>query len=233
MTISVERHLKTQLALIATSVVGASFVAIALVIFSNPASSQQPSAAQRSAIRASCTSDYEAYCASVPPGGKPSLMCLQKNMASLSSACQKAVASVTGKSPAAAAPTTAASPPPPTASPSSSSASSSASPANAAPPADTSAKTTAKAVVGAPASNAPAAAPAQPSATTVGSAAIAPMRSLSPRQEIVLVRSSCGEDFRMRCSGVPLGGGRVVGCLRANEASLSPRCQSALMGLRR
>jgi hypothetical protein len=29
-----------------------------------------------------------------------------------------------------------------------------------------------------------------------------------------------------------LGGGRVAQCLRANAASLSPGCQSALMGLR-
>jgi hypothetical protein len=29
-----------------------------------------------------------------------------------------------------------------------------------------------------------------------------------------------------------LGGGRVAQCLRANAASLSPSCQTALMGLR-
>ena len=31
--------------------------------------SQQPTDAQRSAIRSACRSDYQAHCASVPPGG--------------------------------------------------------------------------------------------------------------------------------------------------------------------
>src|SRR5438132_7390478 len=59
-----------------------------------PAFSQAPTDAQRSAIRAQCRSDYEAHCASVPPGGAESLQCLQKNMSSLSSGCQAAVHAV-------------------------------------------------------------------------------------------------------------------------------------------
>ena len=54
----------------------------------NPAFSQAPTDAQRSAIRSQCRSDYMAHCASVPPGGMASLQCLQKNMSSLSSGCQ-------------------------------------------------------------------------------------------------------------------------------------------------
>jgi hypothetical protein len=59
-----------------------------------PAFSQQPTDAQRSAIRAQCRADYEAHCASVPPGGMASLQCLQKNMSSLAPGCQNAVRAV-------------------------------------------------------------------------------------------------------------------------------------------
>src|SRR4051794_15328618 len=65
--------------------------ASALLAVAMPAFSQQPTDAQRGAIRASCRSDYQAHCASVPPGGMESLQCLQKNMSSLSSSCQTAV----------------------------------------------------------------------------------------------------------------------------------------------
>src|SRR5271170_1750500 len=59
-----------------------------------PAHSQAPTDAQRSTIRAECRSDYQANCASIPPGGMASLQCLQKNMSSLSSGCQAAVRAV-------------------------------------------------------------------------------------------------------------------------------------------
>jgi hypothetical protein len=69
---------------------------LVMVVFANvtPASSQAPTDAQRSAIRSECRSDYEANCASVPPGGAESLQCLQKNMSSLSSGCQGAVRAI-------------------------------------------------------------------------------------------------------------------------------------------
>jgi hypothetical protein len=167
-----------------------------------PAFAQTPTTAQRNAIREACRSDYEAHCASVPTGGMPALKCLQSNMASLSPSCQKAVGAV-GKS----------------------SATPAAAPAKAA-------TTTAPAAAPAPpaAAQAPAAKPA-----TVGAVPAAPpppARALSPRQEIALVRTSCGSDFRAYCGNVKLGGGRAVACLRANAASLSPMCQSALLGAR-
>jgi len=62
-----------------------------------PAFAQAPTDAQRSAIRSECRSDYQAHCASVPPGGLESLQCLQKNMSSLSSGCQAAVRAVEPK----------------------------------------------------------------------------------------------------------------------------------------
>ena len=70
----------------------ASMVTIFAV--ATPAFSQAPTDAQRNAIRSECRSDYEAHCASVPPGGAASLQCLQKNMSSLSSSCQTAVRAV-------------------------------------------------------------------------------------------------------------------------------------------
>jgi hypothetical protein len=59
-----------------------------------PAFPQAPTEAQRSAIRSECRADYEAHCASIPPGGAASLECLQKNMSSLAPGCQSAVRAV-------------------------------------------------------------------------------------------------------------------------------------------
>ena len=68
-----------------------SLMATVLLASAAPALSQAPTDAQRSAIRSACRSDYQAHCASVPPGGIESLQCLQKNMSALSSSCQTAV----------------------------------------------------------------------------------------------------------------------------------------------
>ncbi len=57
---------------------------------------QQPSQSQIAAIRQSCRSDYQSYCASVPTGGPQALSCLQEHAASLSPACGKAVAATGG-----------------------------------------------------------------------------------------------------------------------------------------
>src|SRR5258706_251623 len=72
------------------------WASIVTVIFAvtTPIFAQAPTDAQRSAIRSACRSDYEAHCASVPPGGAAALQCLQKNMSSLSSSCQTAVRAV-------------------------------------------------------------------------------------------------------------------------------------------
>jgi hypothetical protein len=188
--------------------------AISLVVLLAPAMAQQPTSAQRDAIRANCRTDYEAHCASVPPGGKPALECLQKNMASLSAACQKAVGAI-GKSSAA-----------PAAAPVDKAVTNAAPAATQpAPPAAAQAPAVAQPPTAA------ATAPAPPK--TVGAAAIAPPPpAISPPQEMVLVRTSCGSDFRAYCGNVALGGGRAVACLRANARSLSPGCQSALLGAR-
>jgi hypothetical protein len=80
----------------------------------------------------------------------------------------------------------------------------------------------------------PVTAPSAP-ATTAAPAAPA-VRSyeppMSPRQEAMLLRRACGMDYRTYCSEVPLGGGRIIECLRENGSSLSRQCRSALMSAR-
>jgi hypothetical protein len=55
---------------------------------------------------------------------------------------------------------------------------------------------------------------------------------MSPREEIMVIRSSCGPDYQALCAGERPGGGRIAACLRANAASLSAPCKEALMGVR-
>jgi hypothetical protein len=199
-----------------------------------PAFAQAPSDAQRAAIRSACRSDYIAHCSSVPPGGIESLQCLQKNMSSLSASCKTAVnavqapaaapartdvpaaapkadapAAVEPAKPAATAAPAAAPPAPPAA------AATPAAPAAPKPPA--AAK---KAAPGpAPTTTAPAAPPAAPAMT---------LRAMRPREQVFVLRSACGGDARTLCAGVAPGGGRIVQCLAANAASLSPACRDAL-----
>jgi hypothetical protein len=68
--------------------------ASAMFVVAMPAFAQAPTEAQREAIKSECRSDYMAHCSSIPPGGEASLQCLQKNMSSLSGACQTAVRAV-------------------------------------------------------------------------------------------------------------------------------------------
>jgi hypothetical protein len=85
-------------------------MASASFLIASPAFPQAPTEAQRAAIRSECRSDYVVHCASVPPGGLESLQCLQKNMSSLSSACQSAVRAVEAAAESKAEPTPAATP---------------------------------------------------------------------------------------------------------------------------
>ena len=91
---------------------------------------------------------------------------------------------------------------------------------------------------GAPGS-APATAPTPPSAPASPPAAAAggqgPMGGGQPasmREELMLTREMCGNEFRSYCANVQLGGGRGMQCLEANAANLSPRCKVALAEIR-
>jgi hypothetical protein len=130
---------------------------------------QQPTQAQTNAIKQSCRSDYQSYCASVPTGGRASLQCLQEHLTSLSPPCQSAVSAVSGAAPSGG--------------------------GQAHPPAAAS--------QGAP-------------------------PAMSMRDEMALMRRSCGGDFRAYCRGVQPGGGRGLACLAENQSRLSPPCRGAL-----
>lgn len=72
-------------------VLNATTVFLALCLSSGVTMAQQPTQAQRDAIRNSCRSDFMSNCSSVTPGGAEALHCLQQNSARLSSACRNAV----------------------------------------------------------------------------------------------------------------------------------------------
>ena len=75
-----------------SSLVAGCLVALTLT----PTAAQQPTQAQRDAIRAACRSDFMANCASVQPGGKEALECLLRNEAKLSGPCRSAVNAIAG-----------------------------------------------------------------------------------------------------------------------------------------
>jgi hypothetical protein len=76
---------------------------------------------------------------------------------------------------------------------------------------------------------APATANAAPAAAAPAAAA-APLvlRPMLPREVLFVARQACGADVRALCSGVPIGGGRIIECLASQPAALSPTCREAL-----
>lgn len=81
------------------------------------------------------------------------------------------------------------------------------------------------------------AAAAPPAAMTANpGAASAPQSAgasrMTMREELMLTRAECGQDYRTYCQRVQPGGGRAIKCLEANGTSLTPTCQQALMGLK-
>jgi hypothetical protein len=59
-------------------------------------------------------------------------------------------------------------------------------------------------------------------------AAVLVLRPMRPREEMFVLRSACGIDVRTLCAGVAPGGGRLMQCLAAQSASLSPDCRGVL-----
>ena len=68
-----------------------------VVLTVDPLAAQQPTEAQRNAIRASCRSDFIANCSGVTPGGKEAFECLLRNESRLSGSCKTAVNAVAEK----------------------------------------------------------------------------------------------------------------------------------------
>ncbi|MGZ3411869.1 MAG: hypothetical protein ACXWJW_09865 [Xanthobacteraceae bacterium] len=201
------------------------------IFIANQNAQAQPTDAQRSAIRSACRSDYMANCSSVTPGGVEALQCLQRNEAKLSGACRSAVNAISAKPaepPAAAAPAPAAAPKAATA-PAETPAEVPAKPATAAAPPSPAAqgtapvkrtKTTSKPSVIAPAPAAAAVTGPPPAPPPL------PLADIPPRFELAVVRS-CRAETRTICA-LPAGGGRILNCLAANQATVSPACSLAL-----
>ncbi|MBY5870311.1 hypothetical protein [Rhizobium leguminosarum] len=63
-------------------------------------------------------------------------------------------------------------------------------------------------------------------ATTPAPRAVMP--AFSPRDELMILRETCGSDFQALCRMVPLGGGRAMACLRDNLQRVSPACHRVL-----
>jgi len=139
-----------------------------------PAASAAPTEAQKSAIRAACRSDFMANCSGVQPGGAEALQCLKSHTASLSSACQSAVAAIGGGAPAAGS-------------------------------------------ASAPAASAP----------TPAVAPLGPIPPMLPR-EALRILAMCRPEQESLCSGVPIGGGRILTCLADHAQQLSLECYQAL-----
>jgi hypothetical protein len=68
-----------------------AFAGLLLVLLHDQAAAQQPTEAQRDAIRAACRSDFMANCSGVQPGGRDAFECLLRNDTKLSPSCQAAV----------------------------------------------------------------------------------------------------------------------------------------------
>jgi hypothetical protein len=179
-------------------------VATVGIAIATPAYSQAPTDAQRSAIRAECRSDYEAHCASVPPGGMASLQCLQKNMSSLSSGCQSAVRAVEAP------------------------AESKAEPAPATGPAK--AESTPAAAPETESTAAPVRPTAETAAPATPKAATASTKKPSSAQ-VTAIRSACRSDYPKVCAGVPTGGASALQCLEKNKSKVSASCQRAVAAL--
>ncbi len=183
-----------------------SLVTVGIAIATS-AYSQAPTDAQRSAIRAECRSDYQAHCASIPPGGMASLQCLQKNMSSLSSGCQSAVRAAGTPSEAKA--------PSETKTPSEAKAPSE---VKAEPP-TTPAKTGSEPAVESAAPAGPKTAPPKAATATTGKPSNA---------NIAAIRSACRSDYSRVCAGVPTGGAPALQCLEKNKSRVSAACQKAV-----
>ena len=189
------------------SALWASMAAI-LLAASTAAYSQAPTDAQRSAIRSQCRADYQANCASIPPGGKASLQCLQQNIASLSSGCQAAVRAV--EAPAAPKAETAPATPKAESAPAAPKAGSAPSAATDKPAAET------------------APPPATPKTAAAPKPAAAPTTKKPSSAQVAAIRSACRSDYQQNCAGVPTGGAAALSCLENNKAKLSANCQKAV-----
>jgi hypothetical protein len=215
-----------------SSLVAGCLIALTLA----PTAAQQPTQAQRDALRAACRSDFMANCASVQPGGKEALECLIRNDAKLSPTCRGAVNAIATPASSPTAPAAAAPPQP----------SDTSATAHGQSPMPTATEPSTRTLhpKPGPAQKTPGAvrtttAPAAPNAAvaTSGSASaptaapavapLGPIRPMLPRRALMIL-AQCRPDQQRLCAGVPAGGGKILSCLAANAQQLSPTCYEAL-----
>ena len=182
----------------------------------------QVTAAQQSAIRANCRSDFMSHCSGVTPGGKDALVCLQKNVESLSPGCQTAVRATLPP------PTEAAAPPPPAAPAAAPKTAPivSAPPPPAMPAAPAPRQPAAVAAPSPPPPPAQAALPPPPAAHAPPPpppAAHAPVAAAQSE-----LRAHCGRDFVAHCPSVRPGGPDALACLQRHVGALSPACRKVV-----
>lgn len=63
-----------------------------------PALAQQPTSAQKNALKQACRSDFQRFCAGMSPGSDAAMACLSSNAPNLSPNCRSALASMQGAS---------------------------------------------------------------------------------------------------------------------------------------
>jgi hypothetical protein len=56
-------------------------------------------------------------------------------------------------------------------------------------------------------------------------------QTMSYADAVAQLATACGADLRKYCKGVELGGGRLKGCLDANQARVSPQCQQTRLAV--
>jgi hypothetical protein len=206
-----------------------AFVAVMSAVAVGGPAFAQITSAQQSALRANCRSDFMSKCSGVTPGGKDALVCLQKNVDSLSAGCKAAVEPTLPHTaaPPPPAPPKAEAPPPAAPAPAAE-----AQPAAPPPAAATAPAAPPQAVPPPPAPAAAAAPPAEPKpvatkpVATKPAAAAAAAAPTAAQQSAM--KAACRSDFMSHCAGVSPGGKAALACLQKNVAALSPPCKSAV-----
>jgi hypothetical protein len=79
---------------------------------------------------------------------------------------------------------------------------------------------------------APAAPPPPAAAVPEPPVTLGPIPPLTIRARLVILRA-CRSEHQAYCANAPPGGGRVVECLAANAASLSPECRQTIVVMTR
>lgn len=214
--------------------------AVMIAAMANGAQAQLTSA-QQSAMKSNCRSDFMSKCSGVTPGGKDALVCLQKNVATLSPGCQQVVKSTMAAPPRAPAATTAVAAPSaaqPTAAQQSAMKQSCRNDfmshcAGVAPGGKDALvclqrnvsrlSPSCRQVVSA---TRPAAAPAT-AAAAPATAGTEPAAAPTP-QQMSAIKNTCRRDFQVHCRGVPTGGPEALACLQSHAPKLTPECKTSL-----